>query len=114
MLFVSRKKYDRCLADLSQALSASLPTEKQILDENMLNISRRRSKGLEFIDRELLREDLSNDDRRKLLILKKVAAADACYSNYITTDNQGRICIDVQQIPWTADERKKLLSMEDI
>lgn len=113
MLMVSKRKYNKLLEEY-ESLRERYDQNMVQLSTNslMMNILRNRSMGLRLIDEEIEKYECK-EDIDKLNILKRVTMIDACYSNYITFDSENHLRIDVQQIPWSAEQMKSMLTTED-
>lgn len=109
-MFIPKSVYNRLISEHQEVVELNRKLIYKIAElEKMVRISTSRRAAISMIDSEIERCK-DNEETNKLKILKEIAIADSCYSNYLTRTEDGRLCIDVNQIPRTSEDMLSVLN----
>lgn len=97
-MFIRKKDYNN-LINYAQKL---IDENNELKRVNHVLCNRR--VGMTYLEEEMKKIYSDREDKKKLDLMRVIAELDLCYSNYVTKDYQGKICIDINQVPTTYEE----------
>lgn len=97
-MFIRKKEYNNLITHAQKLVSENNELKK------VNHVLHNRRVGLTYLDEEIKKIHSDREDKKKLSLMRVIAELDLCYSNYVTKDYQGKICIDINQVPTTYEE----------